>query len=110
MTDWVYIVGEGSYNQDFLILNQDTNEPIPLTGTVTLFITDSAFANPVPSSSGQPLTIVTNDNGIPVARLAVIAINMPTTAGIYLAQIRVDAASTVKTYFMNLRVIRSITN
>lgn len=110
MTDWVYIVGEGSYNQDFLILNQDTNEPIPLTGNVRLFITDSAFSNPVPDAAGQELTIVTNDNGIEVARLAVTAINMPTSAGIYLAQIKIDSSSTVKTYFMNLRVIRSITN
>ncbi len=110
MSDWVYVIGEGSYNQDFLIINQETNEPLPLTGTVTMFITDSAFANPVPSAAGQPMSIVTNDQGLQVARLAVTAINMPTSSGIYLVQIKIDAAATLKTFFMNLRVIRSITS
>jgi len=109
MSDWVYVIGEGSYNQDFLILNQETNEPIPLSGTITMFITDSAFANPVPDASGQPLTIETNTNGIQVARLAVSAMNMPTSAGIFLVQIKIEGSSTQKTFFMNLRVIRSIT-
>jgi hypothetical protein len=110
MSDWVYIVGEGSFNQDFLIINQETNEPLPLTGAITMFITDSAYANPVPSAAGQPMSIVTNANGLQVARLAVTAINMPTVAGIYLVQIKIDASSTLKTFFMNLRVIRSITS
>ncbi len=110
MSDWVYVVGEGSYNQDFLIINQETNEPLPLTGTVTMFITDSAYENPVPSAAGQAMSIATNANGLQVARLAVTAINMPTTAGIYLVQIKIDAAATLKTFFMNLRVIRSITS
>lgn len=109
MSDWVYVIGEGSYNQDFQILNQDTNEPIELSGTITMFITDSAYQNPVPDASGQVMSIVTNADNIQVARLAVAAINMPTSAGIYLAQIKLDAAQTFKTFFLNLRVIRSIT-
>lgn len=110
MTDWVYIVGEGSYNQDFIILNQATGEPIPLTGLITMFITKSDYTDPIPDADGQVMSIETNANGIQVARLGVIAMNMPTEAGIYLAQIKIDAAATVKTYFMNLRAIRSITN
>ena len=109
MSDWVYVIGEGSYNQDFLIINQETNEPLTLSGTLTLFITDSAFANPIPDANGQPLTIETNASGLQVARLAVTAINMPTSAGIYLVQIKIEGTSTLKTFFMNLRVIRSIT-
>ncbi|KKL27470.1 hypothetical protein LCGC14_2384850, partial [marine sediment metagenome] len=55
------------------------------------------------------LTIETNDNGLDVARLAVTAVNMPTSAGIFLVQIKIEGTSTQKTFFMNLRVIRSIT-
>jgi len=109
MSDWVYIIGEGSFNQDFIILNQASGEPIPLTGVITMFITDSAFQNPIPDANGQVMTIETNANGIQVARLGVIATNMPDVAGIYLAQIKIDAAATAKTFFINLRVIRSIT-
>ena len=110
MSDWVYVVGEGSYNQDFIILNQATGEPIALTGVITMFITKSDYTDPIPDSDGQLMTIETNANGIQVARLGVIAMNMPTEAGIYLAQIKIDAAATAKTFFINLRAIRSITN
>ncbi len=110
MSDWVYIIGEGSYNQDFQILNQETNEPVELSGTITMFITDSAYQNPVPDAAGQVMSIATNADGIQVARLAVAAMNMPTSANIYLAQIKLDAAQTFKTFFLNLRVIRSITS
>lgn len=109
MSDWVYIVGEGSYNQDFQVINQETDEPLPLSGVITMFITDSAFANPVPDASGQAMSIVVNTAGIQVARLAVTATKMPTSAGIYLVQIKIDSAATLKTFFLNLRVIRSIT-
>ena len=110
MSDWVYVVGEGSYNQDFIILDKQTNEQIPLSGIITMFITDSSFENQIPDANGQPMTIETNESGIQVARLAVNAMNMPTSPGIYMVQIKIDAAATLKTYFLNLRAIRSITN
>jgi len=110
MSDWVYIVGEGSYNQDFIILNQATGDPINLTGIITMFITKSDYTDPIPDSDGQAMSIETNDQGIQVARLPVNAMKMPTEAGIYLAQIKLDASALFKTYFMNLRTIRSITN
>ena len=56
------------------------------------------------------MSIATNADGIQVARLAVAAMKMPTSANIYLAQIKLDAAQTFKTFFLNLRVIRSITS
>ncbi len=110
MSDWIYIIGEGSFNQDFIVLNQATGDPIPLTGVITMFITKSDFTTPIPDANGQAMSIETNANGIQVARLGVVATNMPTEAGIYLAQIKIDAAATAKTFFINLRVIRSITN
>ncbi len=110
MSDWIYVVGETSYNQDFQILNQETSEPIPLSGTITMFITASDFTVPtnVPAS-GQTMTIETNGDGTQVARLAVTATLMPDSAGIYLAQIKLEAAQTFKTFLINLRVVRSIT-
>jgi len=111
MSDWTYIVGETSYNQDFQILNQETNEPIPLTGTVTMFIKSSDFVTSFPSSGdGVTMTIIDNDDGIQVARLGVISMNMPQTPGIFLAQIKLDASQTFKTFLLNLHVVRSITN
>ena len=110
MTDWIYVIGEGSYNQDFIILNQATSEPLPLSGVITMFITKSDYSDPIPDANGQVMSIEINPSGFTVARLAVTAIKMPTEAGIYLAQIKIDAAATLKTYFINLRVIRSITN
>ncbi len=110
MSDWVYIVGEGSYNQDFIIIDHQTNEQIPLTGVITMFITKSDFTDPIPDANGQVMTIETNTDGIQVARLAVAATKMPTESGIFLAQIKIDASQTLKTFFLNLRAIRSITN
>ena len=110
MTDWTYIVGETSYNQDFRIINQDTNEVIQLGGTITMFITSSDFVTPFPASGdGVAMSIVTVDNE-PAARLGVISMNMPQTPGIFLAQIKIEDTQTFKTFLLNLRVIRSITN
>ena len=110
MSDWIYVVGETSYNQDFLPINQETNEPLELSGTITMFITDSAFANPIPDANGQTLTIATNDDGIEVARLAVTSTKMPTTPGIYMVQLKIDSAQVFKSFFLNMRAVRSITN
>lgn len=110
MTDWTYVSGETSYNQDFTILNQETNEPIPLAGTITMFITSSDFVTPFPASGdGIEMTIVEVDGG-QVARLGVISMNMPQDAGIYLAQIKLEDTQVFKTFLLNLRVVRSITN
>jgi len=109
MTDWVYVIGEGSYNQDWQILNQETNEPIPLSGTITMFIKKSDFtAAPQFPVSGVQMSIETVD-GVQVARLAVSANQMPNEAAIYLFQIKIDAAQTFKTFTDNLRVLRSLT-
>ena len=63
MSDWTYIVGETSYNQDFRIINQDTNEVIELGGTITMFISSSDFVTPFPvSGDGVVMTIETVDN------------------------------------------------
>ena len=111
MSDWTYVVGETSYNQDFQILNQETNEPIPLSGTVTMFITSSDFVTNFPSSGdGVTMTITTNGDGTQVARLGVVSMNMPQNPGIYLAQIKLEAAQIFKTFLLNLHVVRSITN
>ena len=110
MSDWVYVIGEGSYNQDFIVIDHQTNEQIPLSGINTMFITKSDYtAAPQVPAAGLPLTIETNANGIQVLRLAVTATTMPNEADIYLAQIKLDASQTLKTFFLNLRVIRSIT-
>lgn len=110
MTDWSYIVGETSYNQDFRIINQDTNEVIQLGGTITMFITSSDFVTSFPASGdGVAMSIVSVDDE-PAARLGVISMNMPQTPGIFLAQIKIEDTQTFKTFLINLRVIRSITN
>lgn len=111
MTDWVYVVGEGSYNQDFQIIQQETNEPLPLSGTITMFITSSDFVTNYPASGDGVLMSIENDSeGVQVARLAVAAMNMPDSSGIYIAQIKIDSAQLFKTFMINLRVVRSITN
>ena len=111
MSDWTYIVGETSYNQDFQILNQETNDPIPLTGNVTMFITSSDFVTSFPSSGdGVAMTITTNSEGVQVARLGVVSMNMPQNPGIFLAQIKLEASQIFKTFLLNLHVVRSITN
>ena len=110
MSDWVYIVGEGSYNQDFIIIDHQTNEQVPLSGVITMFITKSDFTEAANfPTSGQVMTIENNANGVQVARLAIAAATMPNEAGILLAQIKIDASQTLKTFNINLRVIRSIT-
>ncbi len=110
MSDWTYIVGETSYNQDFRIINQDTDEVIQLGGTITMFISSSDFVTAFPASGdGVAMSIVSVD-GEPAARLAVISMNMPQTPGIFLAQIKIEDTQTFKTFLLNLRVIRSITN
>ncbi len=109
MTDWVYVVGEGSYNQDFQIIQQETNEPLPLSGTITMFITSSDFVTNFPSS-GDGVLMSIEDANEGIARLAVAATNMPSSSGIYIAQIKIDSAQLFKTFLINLRVVRSITN
>ena len=102
--------GETSYNQDFVIVNQETNEAISLSGTVTMFIQSSDFLTNFPTSGdGVVMSIVVQDD-VDLARLGVISMNMPQDAGIYLAQIKIESSQTFKTFLINLRVVRSITN
>ena len=75
-----------------------------------MFITSSDFVTSFPSSGdGVAMSIVTVD-GEPAARLGVVTMNMPQTPGIFLAQIKIEDTQTFKTFLLNLRVIRSITN
>lgn len=109
MSDWVYIAGEGGFNQDFIILDQQTNEPVDLTGaTATMFIKSTDLVTSFPNG-GTTMTITDNAAGIQVARLVVQNTFMPQDANIYLAQIEIQTVSLLKTFILNLRVIRSLT-
>ena len=112
MTDWVYVASEGNYNQDFILFNQSTGEKLDLTGaTVTMFIQTSDFQTDFPSSGdGTPMVVTTNDEGEQVARLTVQSSFMPQVEDIYVAQVKVDETSIVRSFIINLRVVRQIGN
>ncbi len=112
MTDWVYIVDEGGYNQDFKILDRQTGEALDLNGaTVTMFITSTDQTSPTDAGTNFPVggtvmqVVPPDEEGI--ARL-VVQTFMPQTADMYLAQIEIVTTSTVSTFIINLRVIRSL--
>lgn len=118
MSDWIYIVGETEFDQDFLVINQQTNKVVDIsTATAEMFISNSAFTEyygtggPSPTPVATAMTIVANAQNISVARLNVLENQMPTSEGVYMAQIKLQLTPTIfKTYIVNLRVIRSLTD
>ena len=118
MTDWTYIAGEGGYDQDFRIVDQETNELIDVSGaSLTMYIvtTDRDSIGPDTTDpdknfpvGGTSMIPATNDDGESVARLTVQSNVMPQVANMYLAQIDILQASTTKTFIINLRVLRNL--
>lgn len=111
MSDWTYVESEDGYFQDFILINHSTNEQIDLTGGVlTMFIQSADFQIDYPSDgNGTPMSIVPVSSGT-AARLAVAVANMPQTEGMYYAQIKLQQASVLRSFLVNLRVIRKIGN
>ena len=114
MSDWIYIVGEGGYNQDFRILDRQTGDPLDLSGasSIKMFITTTSQTDPNDAGTnfpvgGEDMTAVGDPLG-GVARLVVQSGFMPDDADMYLAQIEIITTSTVSTFIINLRVIRSL--
>ena len=109
MSDWVYVVGEGGYNQDFLIQDAVSDNPLDLSGaTVTMFIKSTDLNTDFPT--GGTLMSVVGDGEDGIARLVVQSSFMPQSANMYYAQIQVQTTSLVKTFILNLRVIRSLSS
>ncbi len=109
MTDWVYVVGEGGYNQDFLIQDAVSDDPLDLSGaTVTMFIQSTDLGTDFPT--GGTLMSVVSPETAGVARLVVQNTFMPQEANMYYAQIQISTTSLVKTFILNLRVIRSLSS
>ena len=113
MSDWVYIVDEGGYDQDFKILDRQTGDPLDLNGaTVTMFITSTDQTDPNDNATNFPVggtlmqVVPPEEEGF--ARLIVQSTFMPQSADMYLAQIEIVTTSTVSTFIINLRVIRSL--
>ena len=109
MSDWVYIVGEGGFNQDFQVRDRNTKEPLDISGaTVTMFIksTDGVTDFPI---GGTNMTIL-GDGTQGLVRLVVQNSFMPQDADQYFAQIEIQTTSLVKTFIIDLRVIRSLTS
>jgi len=109
MSDWVYIVGEGGFNQDFQVRDRNTKEPLDVSGaTVTMFIktTDGVTDFPV---GGTDMTIL-GDGTQGLVRLVVQNTFMPQSADMYSAQIEIQTTSLVKTFIIDLRVIRSLSS
>ena len=109
MSDWVYIAGEGGYNQDFFILDRQTGDPLDLTGaTITMFIksTDGVTDFPVGGTNMAIVGDATEGN----TRLVVQETFMPQDADMYSAQIQIQSTSLVKTFIIDLRVIRSLSS
>lgn len=109
MSDWVYVVGEGGFNQDFQIIDRNTKEPLNISGaTVIMFIksTDGVTDFPI---AGTNMTIL-GDGTDGLARLVVQNTFMPQDADQYFAQIQVETTSLVKTFIIDLRVIRSLSS
>jgi len=111
MSDWVYVASEDGFFQDFILINHSTNEQIDLTGGVlTMFIQSADFQTDFPSDgNGTPMTIVPVSSGT-AGRLAVSVSFMPQTEGMYYAQIKLQQASILRSFLVNLRVIRKIGN
>jgi len=109
MTDWVYVVGEGGYNQDFQILDRQTRDPLDISGgNITMFIKTTDGVTDFPTG-GTPMSII-GDGIDGNARLVVQNTFMPQDADMYSAQIEVQTTSTVKTFVFDLRVIRSLSS
>ena len=109
MTDWVYVVGEGGYNQDFLIQDAVSDDPLDLSGaTVTMFIQSTDLNTDFPTGGTLMTILGTGVEG--VARLVVQNTFMPQDADMYFAQIEILTTSTVKTFIIDLRVIRSVSS
>jgi len=110
MTDWTYAVGEGGFNQDFLLIDRSTGEPLDLTdSTLTMFIQSTDFGTNFPTG-GTNMSVAQNEEGQDVARLVVQNTFMPQVAGMFYAQIKVQMTSIVCTFILNLRVIRSLSS
>ena len=113
MSDWVYVAGEGGFFQDFLPVDQITDEAIDMTGaTVTMFIQDSGLSTNFPTDGNGELCTVTirTSDGKQVARLTVATNFMPQTEGIYVAQLKIAGVAIIRSYIINLRVIRQVGN
>ena len=109
MSDWVYIVGEGGFNQDFQVRDRNTKEPLDLSGaTVTMFIKTTDGVTDFPTGGTNMTIIGPGENGI--TRLVVQDTFMPQDADQYFAQISIQTTSLVKTFIIDLRVIRSLTS
>ena len=109
MSDWVYIVGEGAYNQDFLIKDRQTGDALDLSGaTVTMFIKTTDGITDFPT--GGTLMSVVGEETAGTARLVVQNTFMPQSADMYSAQIQIQTTSLVKTFIIDLRVIRSLSS
>ncbi len=109
MSDWVYIVGEGGFNQDFLIRDRETGDPLDLDGAVvTMFIQTTDGVTDFPT--GGTLMTVVGDPDAGTARLVVQNTFMPQSADMYSAQIQIQTTSLVKTFIIDLRVIRSMSS
>ena len=109
MSDWIYIVGEGGYNQDFLIKDRQTGDPLDLSGaTVSMFIKTTDGITDFPT--GGTLMSVVGEATAGTARLVVQNTFMPQSADMYSAQIEVQTTSLVKTFIIDLRVIRSLSS
>jgi len=109
LTDWVYVVGEGGYNQDFLIQDAVSDNPLDLSGaTVTMFIQSTDLNTDFPT--GGTLMSIVGDAEDGIARVVVQNTFMPQSANMFYVQIEISTTSLVKTFILNLRVIRSLSS
>ncbi len=109
MSDWVYIVDEGGFNQDFQVRDRNTKEPLDLSGaTVTMFIKTTDGATDFPTGGTNMTILGDGTNGL--TRLVVQDTFMPQNADQYFAQIEIQTTSLVKTFIIDLRVIRSLSS
>ena len=108
MSDWVYVAGEGGFNQDFRIIDQETNELIDMSGAtnIKMFIQSTDLVNSFPVG-GTTMSPATN-SGESVARLVIQSNFMPQSADMYLCQISFELGGIFKTFIINLRVIRNL--
>ena len=111
MTDWVYVNSETGYAQDFLLINHSTNETIdPTGGTLRMYIQSADFQTDFPADgNGVAMAPVAVEGGV-AARLNVEQSNMPQEAGMYYAQIKLEQVSRIRSFLINLRVIRRLGN
>lgn len=108
MADWIYVIGETVYNQDFDLFVKQTPFVVTDFTTIKMYIQSTNGSTNFPIG-GTTMSIVTSTDNNRV-RIPVLVAFMPQTEDMYFTQIElVDAgAQNRKTFVLDLNVEKSV--